>query len=752
MLAGFFWRIIYAGDAFVPAGGGDLSAFLYPNFVFAASSLKQGILPLWNPYLYGGSPFAADIQSGLFYPINLLVFYLLPEITYQTMEFLAILHFYIAGVAMYSCLRFLRTTEGRHVGRAGALTGAVAYMLSDVFIVHLGHLNMIAVAAWLPLIFLFFQRGLVDRKARMGALAGIFLGVALLAGHIQPFLYILLCLALYFVFHLVAELRSGPRPLTAIWRLLAVFAVFAVVAVGVSAIQLIPSFELSHLSVRAKITYATSVQYSLTPAHLVSLFVPGFFGRGPEAYWGPWMRTEMGYAGVLTLVAGLVAVVLRRRRETFFFLALAVVGLSLALGGHSLTQGWLFLLGGGFDMVRAPARFLFLFDFALAALAGLGVDRLLWPLTHDERASLRGIAKYLNLFAVAVAAGALPSFLYLLIQSTTTGGPIMARLAGIVEGLTLLILLFAGCIALLWARIKDWAAPAFLGVLAVVWIAFDLMTTGFNVEVATSDPTVNFRHPGVINFLKQDQSLYRLDSVTDVWDVWQPSTTLLSDVPDIWGIWNPMLNADLDNYWAKLGGRSNALYDLMNAKYVVGHKGVPLDKKKFELVYDDDPQVSVFRNNKALPRAFAVYNAAPVASKDEAFAAIHDKAFDPAHKVLVEGGQPLSSDLPMSNVDFSQYSLNHMALKASVSAPAYLVLSEIYDEGWKAWVDGQPQKILRADYLFRAIPLSPGDHEVRLVYDPPSFRKGATISGLTWLGLIGALGVSVARRRRGQVA
>ncbi|MDO8670224.1 MAG: YfhO family protein, partial [Dehalococcoidia bacterium] len=402
MVAGFFWRTIFEGDVFVPAGGGDLAAFLYPTFAFAASSIKQGILPLWNPYLYSGSPFAADIQSGLFYPINLVAFLLLPEISYKTMEFLAVLHFYIAGITMYFCLRFLRTGSDRQVGRAGAMIGAIAYMFSDVFIVHLGNLNMIAVAAWLPLVFLFFHRGLVDKSLPHGAMAGLFLGVALLAGHIQPFLYILLCLALYFVFYVVADrLRvsgdrgqgsgvesstqnpnTGPRPLSPVPRQAAVFAVCGLVALGVSAIQLIPSYELSQLSVRADIDYTTSALYSLSPAQLVSLFVPGFFGRGPLDYWGPWIRTEMGYAGVLTLVSGLVAIVLRRQRETFFFLLLAIFSLSLSLGGHSLTQGWLYSLGAGFDKLRAPARFLFLFDFALAALAGLGIDRIVRPLTH----------------------------------------------------------------------------------------------------------------------------------------------------------------------------------------------------------------------------------------------------------------------------------------------------------------------------------------------------------------------------------
>ncbi|MDX1521016.1 MAG: hypothetical protein R3264_05280, partial [Anaerolineae bacterium] len=71
---GFFWRILLTQDAWMPAGGGDLAPFLYPNYSFAAEHLRQGTIPLWNPHLYSGTPFAADIQSGLFYPINWIIF------------------------------------------------------------------------------------------------------------------------------------------------------------------------------------------------------------------------------------------------------------------------------------------------------------------------------------------------------------------------------------------------------------------------------------------------------------------------------------------------------------------------------------------------------------------------------------------------------------------------------------------------------------------------------------------------------
>ncbi|HXV99015.1 MAG TPA: YfhO family protein, partial [Anaerolineae bacterium] len=52
-----------------------------------------------------------------------------------------------------------------------------------------------------------------------------------------------------------------------------------------------------------------------------------------------------------------------------------------------------------------------------------------------------------------------------------------------------------------------------------------------------------------------------------------------------------------------------------------------------------------------------------------------------------------------------------------------------------ATVDGQPAPILRADYIFRAVPVPAGEHAVELIFQPFSFTVGALISGLTLIGV-----------------
>ena len=147
----FFWPVV-SGTAWLPKGGGDSVSYIFPMYRFAAESLRSGTIPFWNPYQYAGTPFLSDNQSGLFYPFNLLLFLVWPDFSYRAIEMLVIFHFLLAGAAMYCCLRFMQPEAP--IRRPAALLGALAFMFSDVFITHIGNLNLIAVAAWLPLAFL----------------------------------------------------------------------------------------------------------------------------------------------------------------------------------------------------------------------------------------------------------------------------------------------------------------------------------------------------------------------------------------------------------------------------------------------------------------------------------------------------------------------------------------------------------------------------------------------------------------------
>ncbi|MFQ5873742.1 MAG: YfhO family protein, partial [Dehalococcoidia bacterium] len=510
------------------------------------------------------------------------------------------------------------------------------------------------------------------------------------------------------------------------------------IAFGVAALTIIPSYEMAKFTIRAQIGYEEASQYSLPPTALIGLLIPGFFGRGPANYWGPWPRVEVGYIGILPLVLALLAILLRRDRLVAFLLGLALISLLLAMGNYTILHGWLYRFVPGFGSLRAPARFVYLFDFALATLAAFGLDALLRPLSIAKRATLHRLLR-LSLWAfILTALLTLPLSYLNILKSRGLEREALGRMVAANNGLVFFLIMLAGSLALIYARRHRWASPQAIGLLAVALIALDLFSMGAYTEIERRDPTANFHHPAAIAFLKADQSYYRIDTRTEVWDVWQPNLSLIQDIFDVWGIYNPSVLDDYHRYWEGLGSRSTPLYDFLNAKYIVGHKDVPLDWEKYVLAFDGDPQVNIYRNIEVLPRAFIVHRAQVVPDHEMAFAAIHQPGFDPAEAVVVEGGRELAGPPQAEDaVEIIRYSPNEIELEAITPAEGYLVLSEVYYPGWKAFVDGREEKVLRANFAFRTIYLQPGSHRVRLVFDPLSWRVGLGISFATWLGLAG---------------
>jgi hypothetical protein len=727
---------------------------LWPTYSYAATALHAGRLPLWDQALYSGAPLAADNQSGLFYPLNLLVFLAWPSLPYQVMEWLVVFHVWLAGAGMYLMMRaVLRPGQppdrAGHTALAAPLVAAVAYMFSDIFVTHVGNLNIIAVSAWLPLAFaalyLSFTRGAV----RWAALAGVALGLAALAGHAQMTLIVAAALGLYGAWQSVSLLvrdrplsiagRAGDscvwpigRRLASALRALALTALAFIVALGISAIAIIPAAQMAEYTGRARLDYAAAAEYSLPWAGLVGLFSPAIFGRGAVGFWGPWARVESGYAGVLTLLLAALAPFRARRGLALLLAGLVFFGLLAALGQNAPLHRLLYEVVPGFAQLRVPARFILLTDFSLAALAGLGLSRL------EEISRPRVIGATLLILALG-AGSAWLAF------NATPGHA--AHISGLLGGLaTLTALLLAGLGLALWAHPRVAAA----GIL--VLLAIDLIGQGAGVEVEHSDPTQGFNHPDVVAYLLANPGPTRIDNAAEAWS---PDAAARLGLEDIGGISNPLALAAYQTYAGAVGSRGTPLYNFLNVQFVLADKGQPPGDSSFVPVFNQDPTLDVYLNTNAQPRVRLVYRARPVAGGEAAFGAIHAPGFDPAVDVVLDATNSAPPPAALDgqgaqvpgerNLFYLAYAPEAYTVLATTAAPAYLVYSEVWYPGWRAWVDGVEVPIYQADFAFRAVYLSTsGRHAVTMRFEPITWRLGlaltlATLAALTGWGAFAAL-------------
>ncbi|MDP6792629.1 MAG: hypothetical protein QF660_01105 [Anaerolineales bacterium] len=707
----FFWPLLLGGEWHIPKGGGDLESFLWPTYRYAAETLRSGELPFWNPYLHAGSPYAADNQSGLFYPLNLLLA-LLPDVPYRAMEWLVPFHVLLAGTGTYFAARH----HHPHARPQAPLAAALAFQFSSLFITHIGNLNIVATSAYLPWAWLFLHRMQDKRSLSSAATLALVLSLATLVGHAQMAIVIATAISLAAIWMTVA------LPDKTQWVGLCTLVV--ALTLGLCAFFVFPTIELTQYSLRSGLTYTEASAYSLPPTGLAGMLSPILFGRGPEHFWPSWDRVELGFAGLITIL--LAPFGLRQNSRRGILLLLAAVGVLIALGPATPAHSIMYQYLPGFSMLRVPARFLLLTNFALAMLACKGLH--LWQKAIIPSTQIMSWAAIL----AGLTAIALPLAWYLASSAKLDAAPQTLPLAVATALITLAAALVIG---------PRWVA---------LLLAVELIGLGAWVEVDKTNPDEGYHSGPAVALLRAQPGPFRIDVATGNW---QPDAPTVHRIEAINGLHNPLGLAHYNTYYWAVGHRGSPQYNFLNAKYLIADKGTPAADASFIPVFDADPHVDIYLNPNAQPRISLVYEAIITKTPTEAFAAVHASGFNPNTQVVLEGGAALSAQPPIgTKLGYLSYSTHRQSVKAITPTPAYLVFSEVWYPGWRATLDGNPISLLRANYAFRAIYLPAGEHIVELNFSPTGWRYASSISIFSAISIILILVTSSRKRQKPQHA
>jgi hypothetical protein len=727
----FVWPLFVPGWI-IPQGGGDLLSFLWPTYRYAAKHLNlQSLITdnqslLWNPTLYSGAPFAADNQTGLFYPPNLFTFLLFPALPYAVLEALVALHLFIAGAGMYLFMRF--EAERLKIGDWRLEIGifpAIAFMASDVFITHLGNYNIVAASSWLPLILLCLRQSLISNlqsltsNLRWSIAAGLLLGFAALAGHAQMTFIIALACAVYGLYELIVQRH---------YRVLLLGALSALVAFGLAALALLPALELLGYTARSALDYGEASRWSLPPLGLAGMISPLVFGRGAGGWWPSWDRVEVGYMGLTALVVVLQLRNLKCWPFGIWLLGFGIFSLFIAFGKYTPIHGLLFQYVPGFSSLRVPARFILLTNFALAALSGFVLATTREPGSRPFAKDAQGDrVKFLSIKAQRLGFGHLGFGIFLALFAPLTFGRPLAWSAFVIS-----IALLAATLVLLIR------APRWLPLLLFA----ELFAFGGFVEVDRADPEAQFKRGPAVEWLLAQPGPTRIDVATSKW---QPDSPAVFGLEAIYGVSNPLALAHYDRYYWSVGYRGSPQYNFLNAQFVVADKDSPPADSTFVPVFNEDPEVDVYLNTNAMPRPHLIYDPIFVDSADSAFAAIHSPTFNPASQVVLEANP--KSQIPttnlqssvFSNLFYATYRPGHFAIVAQTPESAYLVLAEVWYPGWRATINGQPADIIRANTAFMAVQIPSGENTVTFTFTSPLLMIGAIITAITLVASLALL-------------
>lgn len=747
----------------------------FPWKVHTVRSLAQGRLPLWNPYINGGQSFIGNGQSAIFGPFSLLG-YLFP--LYSSYVAIAVLRLFVAGIFTFLFAREIG------LSKSGALLAVITFAFSGPMITWLGY-PLSPVIVWLPAMLLTTER-MLTRVSRLYTITtGLIIGAQFLGGHPETSFHVMLTWAVYTLYRLVSI--EGWRPARILPLLMKAITAGAI-GVLLAAVQLFPFVEaLFHSAALSAKKIEVSGKVSVLIVRLfcewhdwpkaVTIFLPLYFGTDLDgSYWYPYGNyvEQNAYTGVLPLALAIMVAFsnLSRRsspRRSFvrFFALMAIICIGVALRLPLLNVvNYLPLFS-----LAANGRLRLIYAFAVALLAGLGLDEIRRTRERSLRTTLRILAliALVSLFFIVLTYGGFVIFKDAVISSgrdfmeANWGTPYLSRpleyYYALVEEryekkLALfhpsnIVMYLPMLILLAWFVLHRWgprqSASTKVWVYAALGLTmFDAFLVGmpFNPTIA---PQHVFPTPGAIQFLQQDRDIYRV-SGTDL--ILYPNSAMVFGISDIRG-YDAIVPRRYTNLIDSLAGHhrfhfhslfveaESPLFDLLNVKYVLTDQ--ELDKK-WELVYRDAGSVRVYWNQNVLPRAFVVYRAEIVDTADQSLERVLDSAFDPRERVVLEqmptGWTELPATTSAATVQITDYQANRVTLDVETAADGLLVLTDTYAPGWKALLDGYPTPVYIANHAFRTVVVPAGTHQVEFVYEPLGFRIGAAISFLTMAALM----------------
>jgi hypothetical protein len=726
----FFGRTLFLGEMFVTPnlGVGEITIGSMPLRFYLAQELKAGRLPLWTERLYAGYPLLAETTIAAFYPPNLVFFTLLPAVLGFHVNFA--FAFFLAGIFTYLFCRLIKLSRG------ASLLSAIAFTFSGYWVTHITHNIVIDTIAWFPVEIYLLERFVRASKRSSILLLSLVLGVVVavqfLAGHAQFFVYSLFFAGVYFLF----RLWSGALRQRQVGFGLVSMALSAIVALGLSAIQILPSLEYFRLSERAG--GLSSEIINEHPFHfkeLVTFVFPNYNGTPVNFTHNPpfqdkgiyWEMTA--YVGLLTLLLAGASLLRIRSGIQVFLYVLLLFSLIMAMGGIGPLSSLLTIPPFGY--FRIPSRFLYFTTFALAILAGFGLDHLIGRLISTHRPTSSGKLFVIHLAAISLVVADLFRFGY-------RYNPVYPAQEWLEKPRTVEILQEDTG----FFRIFD------IGLSSVneenVYLKARKKERGWSGDLHT------YRH--LLNWLMPKTNLfYEIDHAGGVMAL---SLELVKRVDSL--VRTSALTGEVGE--ERLNPTARKLFNLLGVKYFIS--AVELFDDTVSLVGNTDgtqePVFRVYENPAVLPEAFIVAEARSFSDREAVFAELLREEFDPLAQVLLEGEEGLltedfagsgSSDREVIGVMRNE-NQQEVMVTAKASEPGWLVLTDTFYPGWNAYVDGAKTTILRADYLFRAVPVPAGEHNVVFRYEPESFWWGVRITLATAaVTLVGILLLAIKGRK-----
>ncbi len=735
-----FWRILFTSAFFdVSQRPTDWTMLAQPAYTYSGQSLVRGEFPLWNTHWFAGYPHFAVPSNSVLYPTTIL--YGLFDFSTAS-KILAVGHVYIFAALSYALGRNLYRSRFSALFLAlGAVLGSTMHWPLSA-----GNLWTITTLIWLPLAFLALRKILATGSLAWALALAPTIALMVFGGDPVTLAFALITLGVYTVCIAACALVKRSEPLARVFTNSVIVVAALIAGLALAAIQLVPAQEFIEQSVRKN-----GVTFQYWGGHFSFTLFDSYRIATIESL------ASISYVdGKVVLALTFVALAGLATREAWAFWI--VTALFWVLGE---TPEWFFeavlrhipVLNG----IRGSTPYALTTIYLSYLLAGSGLDTLIASVTSSR------VRRAPWIVACAASAG------FLLVAAIND-----PRFAVTIITVALLLVLAAAVF---------WRPPPRA---AIALVLFALVATEcvsrFGIESYTGDPK-RLEVNGVLNtFSESREDLDRIVVLgSNQSGIRQgPAVAMLTGdrniegyhalflhryarlLRDVAGVSIAKLDAEgrLDEQgdygvdW--INSTSLPVLDLLNVRYILRNGAFDpflkseIDRRSGKFTFEIVDRMRIYKNHTALPPMFPIHDIVFVSDEDEAVALLRSGTFDYRKRAtLVIDVMPVVAPATGPEpITLIQYSPNAIEAKASLTAPALLILSEMWYPGWYAQIDdGPPVPTLCVDVALQATPVPAGDHTVRFFFHPRSVITGAIISGAACAVWILAAALVLFRRK-----
>lgn len=685
-----------------------------PSKLLLVEYLKRGQFPLWNPTIFSGVPFFADLNLGILFPLNFL-YALLPSFQAITVE--VILEYIIVFVGIFSLARLLK------ISSKGSLYTSIIFTFSGTVATYANNVSILHVLVLMPWVLWSFLRYLRSGKLPDYLIACLVFSLQIIAGHPQVMYLTGLLIFCFVVSHPKISLASKIRRSI----------LFISLALGLSSIQLFPFVEFAFKSNRSVSGFSYSTSGAFPLWGIIRLLLPNSIGNLSGA--GAWAASGslVGYVGILPLIF-----CLNNTRKTFgslFWIIVAAITFIASFGAIFPIYTLLYYIVPGIRFFRSPENFLVVYTLAIAVLAGYGFDNLLKSRIFSF---MRKNTKLLFTASIIVVLLSLSLFF-------TPFEKYFVRLLGflpftkriinlsfrdirmIVDAFTINITLIGCFMTVLVISIRKFSLNR-IQMVIIVLSSVELLIFSSHALPTISQKTLEAQFTSAQSIIKQisdfDSKINRIlidpSAIRNPYSKSFPKYDYNSE--SLWQIYVGKPNIYASQYQSADGygsivytpyqqfiDKSNkdptgvnlrwnsSLLNILGVKYVLAaNSEFVLNKQSLQLV-EKFANVSLYKNLFSCQRFF----------------------WDEKGKCDSSGISVISS------------LANKVTVLTSNSNSSRLIYTDVNYPGWEVYIDGTKGKIEEYENIFKSVVLSKGPHQITFLYKPMSFLYGEIVSGIS---------------------